>query len=84
MTLKFGVMVPQGWRMDLADIPDPVKAYETMTCVAQEAEAFRQALERIGVIDVFFELFDATHFEIEYRYPLSLKYLAERLSPEVV
>ena len=43
-----------------------------------------QALERIGVIDVFFELFDATHFEIEYRYPLSLKYLAERLSPEVV
>jgi hypothetical protein len=45
------------------------------------AEAFRQALERIGVIDVFFELFDATHLDIEYRYPLSLKYLAERLSP---
>jgi hypothetical protein len=48
------------------------------------AEAFRQALERIGVIDVFFELFDATHFEIEYRYPLSLKYLAERLSPGII
>ena len=45
------------------------------------AEAFRQALERISVTDVFFELFDATHFDIEYRYPLSLKYLAERLSP---
>ena len=45
------------------------------------AEAFRQALERIGVTDVFFELFDATHMFIEYRYPLSLKYLAERLSP---
>jgi hypothetical protein len=28
---------------------------------------------------VFFELFDATHMAIEYRYPLSLKYLAERL-----
>ena len=45
------------------------------------AEALRQALERIGVTDVFFELFDATHFDIEYRYPLSLKFLAERLSP---
>ena len=39
MTMKFGVMVPQGWRMDLVDIPDPVEAYETMTRVAQEAEA---------------------------------------------
>jgi len=44
------------------------------------AEAFRQALEQIGVTDVFFELFDATHASIEYRYPLSLKYLAQRLS----
>ena len=39
MTIKFGVMVPQGWRMDLTEIPDPVEAYETMTRVAQEAEA---------------------------------------------
>ncbi len=45
------------------------------------AEAFRQTLERIGVKNVFFELFDATHSAIEYRYPLSLKYLAERLAP---
>ena len=44
------------------------------------AEAFRRELEKIGVTDVFFELFDATHMGIEYRYPLSLKYLAERLS----
>ncbi len=44
------------------------------------AEAFRRALEQVGVTDVFFELFDATHMAIEYRYPLSLKYLAERLS----
>jgi hypothetical protein len=44
------------------------------------AEAFRQALERIGVTDVFFELFDGTHSAIEYRYPLALRYLAERLS----
>ncbi len=45
------------------------------------AEAFRAALERIGVTDVYFELFDATHMQIEYRYPISLRYLAERLSP---
>jgi S-formylglutathione hydrolase FrmB len=45
------------------------------------AEAFRRALEEIGVTDVFFELFDATHGAIEYRYPLSLRYLAERLAP---
>ena len=44
------------------------------------AEAFRRALETIGVTDVYFELFDATHMGIEYRYPKSLKYLAERLS----
>lgn len=43
------------------------------------AEAFRRALEQIDVTDVYFELFDATHMQIEYRYPISLKYLAERL-----
>jgi S-formylglutathione hydrolase FrmB len=44
------------------------------------AEAFRQALVDHGVTNLFFELFDATHTAIEYRYPLSLKYLAEHLS----
>jgi S-formylglutathione hydrolase FrmB len=44
------------------------------------AEAFRRELEKIGVTDVFFELFDAGHGGIEYRYPKALKYLAERLS----
>ena len=45
------------------------------------AEAFRRALAEIGVTDVFFELFDATHDAIEYRYPIAVRYLAERLSP---
>jgi S-formylglutathione hydrolase FrmB len=45
------------------------------------AEAFRRALADVGVTDVAFELFDATHAAIEYRYPMSLRYLAERLSP---
>lgn len=44
------------------------------------AQAFRDALAEIGVTDVHFELFDGTHGRIDYRYPLSLKYLAERLS----
>jgi hypothetical protein len=43
------------------------------------AEAFRHALERVGVTDVFFELFDAKHGAIEYRYPGAIAYLAERL-----
>ena len=45
------------------------------------AEAFRSELERIGVTDVFFELFDGKHGGIVWRYPMGLRYLAERLSP---
>lgn len=45
------------------------------------AEAYRRALADVGLTDVHFELFDATHMAIEYRYPLALAYLTERLSP---
>jgi F420-dependent oxidoreductase-like protein len=38
LPMKFGVIVPQGWRMDLVGIKDPIEAYETMTRVAQTAE----------------------------------------------
>jgi len=38
MALQFGLLVPQGWTMDLAGIKDPVEAYETMTRVAQTAD----------------------------------------------
>ena len=44
------------------------------------AEAYRSALADIGVTDVHFELFDATHMGIEYRYPKGTAYLVERLS----
>ena len=43
------------------------------------AGAFRRELEKLGITDVFFELFDAKHGGIEYRYPIALRYLAERL-----
>jgi len=47
------------------------------------AEAFRLELSAAGVSDdvVRFELFDATHAAIDYRYPLSLTYLARALTP---
>ena len=45
------------------------------------AEAFRAALAEIGVTDIHFELFDGSHGRIDYRYTLSLAYLARRLAP---
>jgi hypothetical protein len=46
------------------------------------AEAFRTQLRAVGVSDevVRFELFDATNAAIEYRYPLSMAWLCERIS----
>ena len=38
MAVDFGVFVPQGWRMDLVEIDDPVEQYEAMTRVARVAE----------------------------------------------
>ncbi len=38
MAVRFGVFVPQGWRMDLVEIEDPVEQYEAMTRVAKIAE----------------------------------------------
>ncbi len=43
------------------------------------AEAFRQELKRIGVTDVHLELHEGGHMGTDYRYPLGLRYLAERL-----
>jgi hypothetical protein len=44
------------------------------------ASAFRDALAGIGVENVRFEIFDAGHGGIEYRYPLAIRYLAERIA----
>lgn len=44
------------------------------------AVAFRDALAAIGVTDVHFETFNAGHMGIEYRYPIALRYLAERMA----
>ena len=39
MTVRFGVFVPQGWKMDLVEIADPIEQYEAMTAVAKAADA---------------------------------------------
>ncbi len=39
MAVKFGVFVPQGWRMDLTAITDPIAQFEAMTNVARLADA---------------------------------------------
>jgi Putative esterase len=51
-------------------------------CLDLGAEAFRAALREIGVSDdvIKFELFDAGHGAIEYRYPLSLAWLCHRIA----
>ena len=51
MALQYGFLVPQGWRMDLVGIADPVEAYETMTRVAQEAE--QSGFDSIWLFDHF-------------------------------
>ncbi len=38
MALRFGCFVPQGWRMDLVEIEDPVEKFEAMTNVAKAAD----------------------------------------------
>ena len=49
--MRFGVFVPQGWRMDLVGIGDPIAQYEAMTNVAKVAD--EGGWESIWVYDHF-------------------------------
>jgi F420-dependent oxidoreductase-like protein len=49
--LKLGVFVPQGWRMDLAGVRDPVEKFETMSRCAKEAE--RAGFDAVWLYDHF-------------------------------
>jgi F420-dependent oxidoreductase-like protein len=49
--VKIGAFLPQGWRMDLADVPDPVEKYETMSRCALEAE--RAGYDAVWLYDHF-------------------------------
>jgi F420-dependent oxidoreductase-like protein len=49
--MKFGVSLPNGWKMSLVDIKDPVEAYETMTNVAKAADD--AGYEAVWMVDHF-------------------------------
>jgi hypothetical protein len=46
MAVRFGVFVPQGWRIALAEIEDPIEQYETMTRVARVVERVTGSSQR--------------------------------------
>ena len=52
MTVTFGAFVPQGWRMDLVEIADPVEKYEAMTRAAKAIDAL-PSYDSIWVFDHF-------------------------------
>ncbi len=51
MAIRFGVLVPQGWHLDLEDIPDPEEKFESMIRVGVEAE--RLGYDSVWVYDHF-------------------------------
>src|SRR4051812_181540 len=49
--MTFGVFVPQGWKLDLTEIDDPIEQYEAMTNVAKIADG--DGWDSIWVYDHF-------------------------------
>ena len=49
--MKFSVDIPNGWKMNLAAVKDPVEAYETMTNVAKAAD--ETGYESVWMVDHF-------------------------------
>jgi F420-dependent oxidoreductase-like protein len=52
VTIRFGTFVPQGWRLDLIEIADPIEKYEAMTRVALAADSI-PVYDSIWVYDHF-------------------------------
>ena len=52
MTVRFGTFVPQGWRLDLIEIADPIEKYAAMTNVARAVDAM-PVYDSIWVYDHF-------------------------------
>lgn len=52
MSIRFGVFVPQGWKMDLNAIEDPIEQFETMTSVAKEVDE-KTSFDSIWIYDHF-------------------------------
>src|SRR5712675_2113618 len=49
--MKYSAELPNGWKMNLAAVKDPVEAYETMTNVAKAAD--EDGYESIWMVDHF-------------------------------
>ena len=49
--MKYSVEIPNGWKMNLAMIKDPIEAYEAMTNVAKAAD--EDGYESIWMVDHF-------------------------------
>jgi hypothetical protein len=90
-----GRMIPEVWERWLAldpvrMAPENAETLKSMRALYVDAgkadefyldlgaEAFVAELDALG-IESFFELFEGTHMDIEYRYPIAIRYLAERL-----
>ena len=58
MSVRFGVFAPQGWRMDLTAIADPVEQFEAMTNVARVAD--QGPWDSVWVYDHFHTVPDPT------------------------
>src|SRR5258708_9481612 len=73
MTMEYGVILPQGWRLDLVGIADPVEAYEAMTQVARDADNL--GYDSIWIYDHFHTVPEVTQ-EITFECWTSLAALA--------
>ena len=49
--MKYSVDIPNGWKMNLAEVSDPVEAYETMANVAKAAD--ETGYESVWLVDHF-------------------------------
>ncbi|GCE30238.1 LLM class F420-dependent oxidoreductase [Dictyobacter alpinus] len=71
--MKFGISLPNGWKMSLVDIKDPVEAYETMTNVAKTAD--ETGYEAVWLVDHFHTIPQPTQ-EVTFECMMSLAAIA--------
>jgi hypothetical protein len=63
MSIKYGLFLPVGFVQELAEIPNPVEAYETLTRWAQTAEQSGYDYEAVGVQGPVIHFLDATRLD---------------------
>ncbi|GCE22399.1 LLM class F420-dependent oxidoreductase [Dictyobacter kobayashii] len=71
--MKYGISLPNGWKMSLVDVKDPVDAYETMTNVAKAAD--ETGFESVWLVDHFHTVPKPTQ-EVTFECMMSLAALA--------